>query len=250
MARRKKQDEGQSPENVNENQNQNTDDTFGLPEIEYRPLNRDQPSQPEPPIESSSATSQNQTYKEMEREEVQQNEYNQNTYYDNDDDNGSPWPKILGILAILIIVGGGVWYFGFERPRKIAAEKAQKDLLDAEAKKREQEDLANQKIQEDERRRADSLAAIASPATGVIDTLTERTGRYYVIIASAVDGDLLVDYAKKLTPKGLSPKIIPPYGKVKFYRLAIAEGDTYVSTQATADALKSEYSEGTWVIKY
>src|SRR5688572_25756741 len=103
MARRKKQDEGQPSDNVNENQN--TDDTFGLPEIEYRPLNREQA--PEPAPESSSATSQNQTYKEMEREEVQNNEYNQNqnTYYDEDDDNGSPWPKILGVLAILLLVG-------------------------------------------------------------------------------------------------------------------------------------------------
>jgi hypothetical protein len=59
-----------------------------------------------------------------------------------------------------------------------------------------------------------------------------------------------MDYAKKLAPKGVSPKIIPPYGSVKFYRLTIAEGDTYASTQATADQLKGEYGEGAWVIKY
>ena len=248
MARRKKPDEGQPSDNANENQNQNSDDTFGLPEIEYRPLNREQA--PEPAPEPSSATSQNQTYKEMEREEVQQNEYNQNqnTYYD-DDDNGSPWPKILGVLAILVLIGGAVWYFGFERPRKLAAEKVEQERLDAEAKQREQDQLAEQKRIERERAVADSLAAISTPATGVIDTLTERTGRYYVIVASAVDGDLLVDYAKKLTPKGVSPKLIPPYGKVKFFRLAVAEGDTYPATQATADALKAEYNDA-WVIKY
>lgn len=247
MARRKKQDEGQPSDNVNENQN--TDDTFGLPEIEYRPLNREQA--PEPAPEPSSSATSNQTYKEMEREEVQHNEYNQNqnTYYDEDDDNGSPWPKILGILAILVLVGGAVWYFGFERPEKLKAERAQKELEEAEAKKREQEQLAENKRLEDERRRADSLAAISTPASGVIDTLTERTGRYYVIVASAVDGDLLVDYAKKLVPKGVSPKLIPPFGKAKFFRLAVAEGDTYTSTQATADALKSEYNDA-WVIKY
>jgi hypothetical protein len=247
MARRKKQDEGQPSDSMNENQN--TDDTFGLPEIEYRPLNREQA--PDPAPESSSATSQNQTYKEMEREEVQQNEYNQNqnTYYDDDDDNGSPWPKILGILAILILVGGAVWYFGFERPRKMAAEKLEQERLDAEAKQREQDQLAEQKRLERERAVADSLSALSTPSTGVIDTLTERTGRYYVIVASAIDGDLLLDYANKLLPKGVSPKLIPPYGNVKFYRLAVAEGDTYTATQATADALKAEYNDA-WVIKY
>jgi phosphoglycolate phosphatase-like HAD superfamily hydrolase len=244
MARRKK-DEGQSPENVND-QNQNSDDTFGLPEIEYRPLNREETTSTS---ETSSTTSENQTYREMEREEVQNNDYNQNTYYE-EDEAGSPWPKILGILAILIIIGGAVWYFGFERPKSLAAaEKARQEREAEEARKREAE-LAESKRAEDERRRADSLARIATPAAGVIDTLTDRTGRYYVIIASAVDGDLILDYAKKLTPKGLSPKIIPPYGKVKFYRLAIAEGETYTETQATADQLKAEYTDGAWVVKY
>ena len=70
------------------------------------------------------------------------------------------------------------------------------------------------------------------------------------ISTSGIDGDLLVDYAKKLTPKGVNAKLIPPYGNVKFYRLAVAEGDTYTSTQATADQLKSEYTEGAWVIRY
>jgi hypothetical protein len=245
MARRKKQDEDPSQENVDNT----SDDTFGLPEIEYQPLQREE--SPRTSESASDPTSHEpSTPREMEREEIQQNEYNPNAYYDNDDDGNSPWPKILGIGAILLVIAAGVWYFGFQRPKQLAAaEKAKQEQIAADAKQREA-DLALQKQQEDERRRADSLASIAAPAVGVIDTLTERTGRYYVIIASGIDGDLIVDYAKKLAPKGLSPKIIPPNGKVKFYRLAIAEGDTYASTQATADQLKAEYSGGAWVVKY
>jgi hypothetical protein len=59
-----------------------------------------------------------------------------------------------------------------------------------------------------------------------------------------------MDYAKKLSEKGVSPKIIAPYGKVKFHRLTIAEGETFAATQQTAEGLKSEYNEGAWVIKY
>lgn len=243
MARRKKQDEDPSQENVNNN----SDDTFGLPEIEYQPLEREEAQQPA----ESTSSYETSTPNEMDREEIQQNnEYTTNTYYENDDDNNSPWPKILGVLALLLVIGAGVWYFGFYRPQQQAiAEKAKQEREAADAKQREA-DLALRKQAEDERRRADSLAAIAAPATGVIDTLTERTGRYYVVIASAIDGDLIADYAKKLAPKGLNPKIIPPHGKVKFYRLAIADGDTYSTTQATADQLKSEYTGGAWVVKY
>ena len=59
-----------------------------------------------------------------------------------------------------------------------------------------------------------------------------------------------MDYAKKLNEKGVNAKIIPPYGNVRFHRLTIAEGDTFASTQQTADGLKSEYTEGAWVMKY
>jgi hypothetical protein len=249
MARRKKQDENSSSENTNQN-----DDTFGLPEIEYQPLNREETPKTTTTTETyyQSTSNTTETPKEMEQEEVrQEQQYSSNEYYDNDDESGSPWPKILGIALILLLAGGAVWYFAMYRPKQLAAA-TEKARLEQEAKDKQRDlDLAESKRLEDERRKADSLAALsATPPAGTIDTLTERTGRYYVIIASGIDGDLILDYAKKLAPKGLSPKIIPPYGKVKFYRLAIADGDTYAATQATADQLKSEYSDGAWVVKY
>lgn len=245
MARRKKNNEDDQPKENTEN----TDDTFGLPEIEYEPLKREEPPRAETKEETVSYTEpvkpkQSRTIME---EDTQQNEYNQSSYYEEED--SSPWPKILGILAILLVVGAAGWYFGYYQPRQKAAEKlAQEQKEKEDADKRAQE-LADQQRMDAERKKADSLAAL-SPASGEITTLSDRTGRYYVIIASGIDGDLIMDYAQKLAPKGLSPKIIPPHGKVKFYRLAIAEGDTYATTQATADQLKSEYTAGTWVVKY
>ena len=45
MARKKKQTE-EPQENVD-----NTDDTFGLPEVEYQPLKRDEPDKTEEPVQ-------------------------------------------------------------------------------------------------------------------------------------------------------------------------------------------------------
>lgn len=255
MARRKKQPEDQQPENAD--QNTGSDDTFGLPEIEYEPINREATPEPgaggpEPEIDEPEYIEEqpvNQTT--MEKDEVQ-NEYT-SSYYDEDEGN-SPWPKILGIIAILLLVGGAVWFFGFHRPKQeaAAAEKArQEEQARLEASKLEENRLAEQRrIQEEQQRNADSLASVATPAAGAIETLNERTGRYYVVIASAIDGDLIMDYAKKLSQNGVSAKIIPPYGKVKFHRLTVAEGDTFVATQQTADGLKGTYNDGAWVIKY
>ena len=185
----------------------------------------------------------------MEREEYPRND--ENTYYMDDENGSSPWPKILGIALVLLLGAGAWWYFGMYQPQqKAEQERLAREQAIADSTRRAN-DLAESRRREAERQRADSLAALeATPAVGTIDTITERTGRYYVIVASAIDGDLLMDYAKTLTPKGVSPKLIPPHDNVKFYRLAVAEGDTYASTQATADELKAEYTKGTWVIKY
>ena len=45
MARKKKQTPEPPPENLD-----NTDDTFGLPEVEYQPLKRDEPEKTEEPL--------------------------------------------------------------------------------------------------------------------------------------------------------------------------------------------------------
>lgn len=258
MARRKKPED--QPEE-NSDQTPGNDDTFGLPEIEYEPLNRETTSSseeartPEPQPEANEpAYSEEQpvTNSTMERNESRENEEYTSTYYDDDEEN-SPWPKILGITALLLIIGAAIWYFGFHKPKEAAAarEKAQQEeQARLQASRAEEDRLAEQRrIAEEEQRKADSLAR-ATPVAGTVETLNGRTGRYYVVIASAIDGDLIMDYAKELSAKGVNAKIIPPYGKVRFHRLTVAEGETFATAQQTADELKSEYTNGTWVIKY
>lgn len=260
MARRKQPED--EPEE-NDDQNGGSDDTFGLPEIEYEPINRENPPAgnvppPEPEPEPQEKVDQPEYIEEqpvtdtpMERDEVRQTEYT-STYYD-DDEGNSPWPKILGIGLLILIIAGAGWYFGYKRPNDQAAarEKAQQEeQARMEANRIQQERAAEQaRIAEENQRMADSVAN-ATPAVGTIETLNERTGRYYVVIASAIDGDLLMDYAKTLSEKGVNAKIIPPYGNVRFHRLTVAEGETFAATQQTAEQLKSEYTEAAWVIKY
>jgi cytoskeletal protein RodZ len=260
MARKKKLNEDQPQENINDS----SDDTFGLPEIEYEPLKREEEKpEPEPePVSSYTETTETvetttteeirtDTAREQPREEIFQGEEERYIPYE-EEESSSVWPKILGIAALLLIIAAGVWNFVKYRPEQLAKEnkaKQEQAARDADVQRKQAEEAAARLREENEKRRADSLAA-AVPPTGSIETLTERTGRYYVIVASAVDGDLIMDYAKKLSPKGVSSKIIPPNGKVKFFRLAVAEGDTYASTQSTADQLKAEYTEGAWVIKF
>jgi len=245
MARKKNGNEDpDQPDNA-----ENGDDTFGLPEIEYEPLKREEPVQTE---RTTERTSHNEPPEKTSygREQVHTDYTNT---YDDYDDGSSPWPKIFAVLAILALAGVAYWYFGKYQPAQRAAkekEKVEQEARDAQAK-RDRDRLASEEAarRQAEQRQADSLANITSKE-GSIETLSERTRRYYVVVASAIDGDLIMDHAKKLSSKGVSTKIIPPFGKHKFYRLAIAEGDNYTDTQATADGMKAEYGQAVWVIKY
>jgi hypothetical protein len=183
-------------------------------------------------------------YETVQKPMEQQPEY----AYDPEEEPAPVWPKVLGILLVIVIALGAVWYFMSYKP---AQEKArlEKERLEQEAQK-EKDRLAEEQRLRDEaaQRKADSLANI--PKTGAFEVLTERTMRYYVIVASAVDDDLLTDYAKKLSAQGVSSKLIPPFGKYKLYRLAIADGDTFAATQEVANGKKAEYGDALWVLKY
>lgn len=249
MARRKKQNEEQS-ENLNDTTNE-SDDTFGLPEIDYEPLKREEPVAEEPE-EVEVVEEQSNSY-EVEPEVVEVEEEQQYRAPYRHEEEPSIVPKVLGGAVVLLVLAIAVWYFAMYQPKiKAAEEKAKQEKATqvAAVRKQEAERLAEQHRMDAEKRAADSLA-IAKPATGAIETLSERSGRYYVVVASAIDDDLIMDYAKNLSKKGVSSKIIPPFGKTKFYRIAIDEADTYADAQTNANSKKGgDYGNEVWVVKY
>lgn len=242
------------------------DDTFGLPEIEYQPINRDSPPNRDttpPPDVATPQAEQQKTQSEyikeepltntaMEREDVRQTEYNTN-YYNEEDEGNSPWPKILGIAALLLIIGAAGWYFGWKKPKddaaKLRAQQGEQARADSARHERDRLNAEQSRIAEANQRKADSVAN-ATPPVGTVETLNQRTGRYYVVVASSIDGDLIMDYAKRLTDKGVNAKIVAPYGRVRFHRLTVAEGETFAAAHETAEQLKGQYSDDIWVIKY
>ncbi|MBT1686497.1 DUF4366 domain-containing protein [Dawidia soli] len=264
MARRKKLSDEQSSENT-DNIHQESDDNFGLPEVEYEPLNRDTSTPKEEPAASTHTSYSSQQEETIEPEYVEPVSGHDEEVLDEDpayapvhtyeEDEPAPvWPKVLITLLILVVVGGGAyWYFGIERPRQQAAEAAAQAEADKRAADKRAADLAAAQAaqrEEDERRRADSLANLA-PKEGSVEALTDRTGRYYVVVASAIDDDLIMDYAQKLSKNGVVCRIIPPFGKTQFSRLAVDVKDTYADAQATADGMKGgDYGNEIWVVRY
>jgi len=86
--------------------------------------------------------------------------------------------------------------------------------------------------------------------TGEVVTLTERTGRSYVIVGSFFDGDLADDYGKKLAKEGLNATVIKPFGKSRFYRVSISDFDTSQEAVDEAEKAKSTYGGEVWALRY
>jgi len=214
------------------NKPDSSEDNFGLPDIEYKPLDQPEQTSPkreEPPVERS-------TY----------------TYEPLADEPRSKAPIILGIVIVLVIAAAGYLVYNFVYKPKQEAERIRKEQMAKDELLRKQQEEADRLKKEQEareKRRLDSIAN-AKPKIGTIETLTARTRRYYVVVTSNIDDDLLMDFAKKLSLKGISTKVIPPSGDFKFYRLAVADHDSWQSAQTNADAVKPEYGTGAWVIKY
>jgi cytoskeletal protein RodZ len=231
MAKRK---DDQANENLNDGNS--SEDSFGLPDIEYKPLEKQEPKIEETVYKSEETVRESYSYTPAEEPK-------------------SNAPVIISIVIgiVLLVAGYLVWAYVY-KPQ--AAEKAKKELAAKNAAAKAAKDKANreaaERVADEQRKREAEAAALAAakPAVGTIETLSSPTRRYYVVVASAVDGDLTMDYAKKLSAKGVSTRIIPPFGKWKFYRLTLGDFDTYALAQTSADSSKPEFGEGAWVIRY
>lgn len=223
---------------VNKDKTDGSDENFGLPELEFKPLEEQAPRQEESVAEEQPVAETTTPTESFDAYAV--------------DEAKSKAPLILTIVIVLVVAIAGYLIYNFVYvPR--AQEKAKKEelarLQAAARKKAEEERLAQERAAEEERKRQEALAK-ATPAVGTIEILSARTRRYYVVITSDIDDDLLMDYAKKLSTQGVNLKVIPPFGGKNFHRLAIADHDTFAQAQANADAAKATYGTGVWVLKY
>jgi hypothetical protein len=225
------------------------DDSFGLPDLNYKPLEPKPETPASPPkVEKKAPTTTTRiqspsnpakigaTRQSIQREEVS-------------DDKSK---VLIGILVPVIILV--VAYFGYvylyQKPKeKAKLELAQKEKEElARKKKADEERLARER--EEAERLAREAEANAKPAIGTIESLTAATGRWYVIAASSIDGDLIMDEAKRKSARGISTKIIPPFGKWKYYRLTISDFDSFALADANAKETAAQYDGKLWVMKY
>ena len=240
MAKRKKTNEDLPSENQETN---DASDSFGLPDIEYKPLDKVE----EVVVETEKPIVVQKPQPSFKETNMSNEEQPQVVFEEEEKSNSS---LVIGLVIVVVIALAGYLVYKYVYvPRQLAQqEQLEKDAAAKRLAAAEEARIA--KEEEAARLAAEEAAKNVKPAIGTIETLSARTGRYYVVISSAVDDDLIMDRAKTISPKGVSTKIIPPFSKWKFFRLTIGDYDTYAIAQTNADAAKAEYGSGVWVIKY
>lgn len=253
----------QGQDDINE-----ADDSFGLPDLDYKPLdeaseesdeelgteNTDPVEVESEEVEDSDGTEKVEEEPYNYESEGQEEEEEKPELRYQIEEKSSNAPKILlGILAV-IIIAAGVWYMGYYRPQ-------QQEIADAEKAKQEQiaaDKAAEAAVLKAERDKAAAAAAeearLAAEAEELakagVQILTERSGRYYIILESFIDGDFAKDFGNKIAKEGTPSFLIPPYSKKKMQRVGIGSYDSHGEAQSALNDLPSEFGTGKWILKY
>lgn len=209
---------------------------------------------------------------------------------DEESNNGRKVGIIIAVVVAVLLLGGGAWYFGFYKPEQEAKEKARQEELDRAAAEKRRREQAVRKKEEyenliagansafetenwdsaqdlysrasalfpDQQYPQDQLVIVngkldeiaAKSAPGTVEVISSKTGRYYVVVSSSIDGDLAMDYGNKKAAEGNTVKIIEPYGKIRFYRVSTDNFDTMEQAMAASNAMTTDDGTGAWVLKY
>jgi hypothetical protein len=227
-------------------------DDFGLPEIEESESDAETISDPVPESwedkpeedtfsndtfgESAGETSESEYVYDEDPVTGEEEEYKSSYYEEEYGQKKSPvgW-IVFGVLALILIIAAVIWFMkGEPEPAPVVvAPKVVEEVIEEPEPVVEEVTVVEEVAQQ----------------PGVYE-INQPTGRYYVIVASSVDFDLVHDYAEKLAKKGMVCEILAPRGNKLFHRLSVANYVSLNDASLKSEQLKSSMGEGVWVIRY
>ncbi|MBU2916157.1 SPOR domain-containing protein [Reichenbachiella agariperforans] len=178
---------------------------------------------------------------------------NYKAYTYNESSGGFTKIIVIGVVVIAVIAAGMLWLSGGPEGTEKKVAKVEKPITKPKVKK--EEPVAVEATPEPATEELESVSAkpeleAASAPAGEIVRVTERTGVSYIVIASFIDDDLAMDYAKELSAEGKGVKVISPFGNAKRFRVSVADYSTYGDAASQLGSFKSEYGDQVWALKY
>lgn len=237
MAKKDNKDEEYKDENF-DNSPEQDDEDFGLPDL-------DSESESEIKEEDTFDTSESETNSSSELEGYDSDPFGDEVNEVREEDPApyhvpkkqSAAPIIITLIIILLLALAAVWFIFIKEPKqeKVVVKPVKDTTTYVVEKPNEKEPEVIEPVK---------------PTVGVVNILSARTGRSYVVVGSFFDEDLAKDYANKIIKDGTNAYVIPPFGKSKFNRVAIEETDSFASASSRANELTGQFKEQPWPLKY
>ena len=214
-------------DNEKQSYDQDNQDDFGLPEIEYEPLDREDDTPPE---------FEDDTYydKEVEEEET---------------DNSKKKLIIISLISILIIAGICLYLFVFGGMDQISSwfkDKPQPQPVTDLVAEPESEPEPEPEPEPDPVPEVDPLAPYSD-----ITAISEPIGRSFIVVGSFIDDDLAMDYSQELLAQDVGSRILAPTDRAPLmHRVAVADYENFQQAMNEISLFRNKYGEQTWVLKY
>jgi len=205
---------------------QDNQDDFGLPEVKYEPLDREDEAPPE---------------------------FEEPSYYEQPEEEEESKSKkgliIAGIIAFLIVAGLSIYLFLFGGVEQISgwfAEEPEPQAVTQVVAEPEPEPQPEPEPEPQPEPQVDPLAPYSE-----ISAISEPTGRSYVVVGSFVDDDLAMDYSQQLLAQGIGSRILSPTNRAPLmHRVAVADYDNFQQAMNEITLFRNKYGDQTWVLKY
>lgn len=199
-------------------------DDFGLPEVEYSPI---------------------------EREDEMPPAFEQPVYYSDDEEEGvnKSW-IIAGIIGFFVIMGLAVYLFLFNGIDQISAWFEEPEPAYVAPVVEQAPPVVEEPAPEPEVVEPTPTVNPLAPYQG-ISTVSERMRRSYIVVASFVDADMAQDFGQQMTGKNVGVKIIQPTSRSPLlHRVAVADFGTFEEAMQQIESFRNEYGPNVWVLKY
>ncbi len=259
------------------------DDSFGLPDLEYKPLDEDsdesdgaESSEPDTSEETQSEENESSEEENLPSEEVNEEatesysfdstEEETDTFESEEEEDEKPTlryqveekssnaPKIIGGIIAVLLISVAIWYFGFykiQQQELAEAERVKQEQIDAKVAADAQALKAKRDAEAAAAAEEDRLVVEAEETTKAgVQILEERTGRYYIVLESFIDEDFAKDFGNKIATEGTPTFLIPPYSKKKMQRVGIGAYESVDEAQTALNELSEEFGTGKWILKY
>lgn len=211
-------------DNERQSYNQEDQDDFGLPEVEYSPLQREDEYSPA---------------------------FEQNNYYQEEDSEENDKPTgliVFGIISLVLIIGVVVYLFLFDGMAQVSSWFGEESAPTTTYVEPEPEPIVeNEPEPEPEPVVETNLLAPYND----ISTISEPTGRSFIVIGSFVDEDLALDYANRMMEQGIGIKLLSPTDRAPLmHRVAVADFADFNEAMQQVQQFRDKYGDNTWVLKY